>query len=220
MRQVETDFVEINLKKDGKKWFSGTPFISMYCQGRIENYVPTIYQSDSSSNPMLQQRAAHKLLSKSYRAVIQRFWTLCLLSASLPFLPFLSPSSTVILPSSGDSAPLWCLKNFLSRREHTISHGKKGKPFRKRDMELSPFLYLVMASGCWSQPRNVERGHILLPTREQSFIPYKPFSVTLLCRLPTRHVLSYQECIAVRWSALWTSFLAQEVAKQCAWLLE
>lgn len=153
MRQEETDFVEINLKKDGKKWFSGTPFISMYRQGGIENYVPTIYQSDSSSNPRLQQKAAHKLLSKSYRAVIQRFWTLCLLSASLPFLPFLSPSSTVILPSSGDSAPLWCLKNFLSRREHIISHGKKGKPFRKRDMELSPLLshgfwLLVPAKEC------------------------------------------------------------------------
>lgn len=160
---METDFVEINKKKkEGKKWFSGTSFISeifYVLSRRGRKLCPPPYTKWFQFKPPYYSR---ELPTNYCQKVTGRlssvFWTLCFLSASLPLLPFLSPSSTVIFPSSGDSAPLRCLRDFLSRRECIISHGKTGKPFRERSMGLSPFLYLVTASACWSQPRNMVRG--------------------------------------------------------------
>lgn len=120
----------------------------------MENYVPQHIPKWFQLKPHIIAESCPQTIVKKggYPAFLDYLPSLC-------FSPsFLSLSSTIILPSSGDSAPLRCLRDFLSRRECISSPGKKGKAVRESDMELSSFLYLVTASACWSQPRNMERG--------------------------------------------------------------
>lgn len=161
-RQVETDCVEINKKKEGKKWFSGTSFISEFflciVKGGQKIMSPTIYQVIPVQIPILQQRAAHKLLSKSYRDVSQCFLDSLLSLCFSPFPTFPLPIIHYNLPQFwGLSSPEVPQRLSIQKRMHHFSWGKKGKPFRERDMGLSSFLHLITTSACWSQPRNMVR---------------------------------------------------------------
>lgn len=186
---------------------------------------PTIYQVIPVKTPILQQRAAHKLLSKSYREVIQCFLDSLLSLCFSPFPTFPFPIIHCNLPQfRGLSSPEVPQRLCIQKRMHHFSWENREAIQRN---EHGPLPFPLLSHGfCLLVPAK-EHGkgdprtqeHILLHSREQTFIQYKPLSMTLLCRLHTSHVLSYKECIAALLSLWQTLFLAQKVAKQCEWLV-